>query len=130
MKQINLKAGEILLSENSPSDYMYFVMDGEVEISMMLNSQRVILANCTKGDEFGELGLLLATSRSASAVAVRDCTLVAIDAEELKQKIHNESDFAYKLITKLAKKLTAANNVIKEQISLRRSLEITYGVQE
>jgi CRP/FNR family cyclic AMP-dependent transcriptional regulator len=127
VKQIQLQAGEQLITENSDSDYMYFVMEGRVEIYMMLNGERTVLAECSKGDEFGELGLLLNTRRSASAAAVEPSTLVALDQSELIQKIKREPDFAVKIIRKLARKVANANDVIKEQISLRRSLEIAYG---
>jgi CRP/FNR family cyclic AMP-dependent transcriptional regulator len=127
LEKLKLKAGETLFAENSSPDFMYFVMDGEIEISMKLNSEKIILTNSVKGDEFGELGLLLGTPRSATAVAIKPAELIALDQSELIQKIRREPDFAVKIIRKLAGKLTNANEVIKEQISLRRSLEITYG---
>ncbi|THB65301.1 MAG: cyclic nucleotide-binding domain-containing protein [Spirochaetaceae bacterium] len=127
MKQLSLKAGEELLQENSTSDYMYFVIEGEIEIYVTLNGERNVLAHCPKGDEFGELGLLLQTKRTANAVAVKDTKLVAIDHDELMQKVQTDPQFAVRLVKKLAKKISDANYTIKEQISVRRSLEITYG---
>jgi CRP-like cAMP-binding protein len=127
VEKLKLKAGEVLIRENSSPDFMYFVMEGEIEIFMMLNGEKTVLATSAKGDEFGELGLLLGTPRSATAVATKNSELIALDQSELIQKIKREPDFAVKMIRKLAGKLSNANEVIKEQISLRRSLEITYG---
>ncbi len=127
MKQIELKKGEELLQENSSSDYMYFVIEGEIEIYIMLNGEHNVLARIPKGDEFGELGLLLQTKRTANAVAAADSKLVALNHDELIQKIQDDPQFALRLVKKLAKKISDANYTIKEQISVRRSLEITYG---
>lgn len=127
MAQITLAEGDILFRENESADYMYHVADGEIEVFTTVNGERNVLATFPKGDVFGELGLILGERRTATAVATQPTRLTAISQKELFVRIQRDPLFAARLVKRLAVKLHGANQVIKEQISERRSLEITYG---
>ena len=127
MKQITLDTDELLFQENAPADLMYYVQKGEIQLFTVINGERKVLATIAAGDVFGELGLILGEQRSAAAAATKPSQLVGMDRRELFARVHKDPQFAAKMVKRLAVKLHGANQVVKEQISLRRSIEITYG---
>lgn len=127
MKQITLDTDELLFQENAPADLMYYVQKGEIQLFTVINGERKVLATIAAGDVFGELGLILGEQRSAAAAATKPSQLVGMDRRELFARVQKDPQFAAKMVKRLAVKLHGANQVVKEQISLRRSIEITYG---
>jgi CRP-like cAMP-binding protein len=127
MKEIKLSPGELLFQENEPSDMMYIIQTGEIEVFTTLNGERQSLGTFPTGDMFAELGLILGNPRSASAVATAPTTLLGLTQGEFFQKVKTDATFAARLIKRLAVKLASANALIKEEVSVRTSLEITYG---
>lgn len=127
MKQISLDTDELLFQENAPADLMYYVQKGEIQLFTVINGERKVLATIGEGDVFGELGLILGEQRTAAASATRPSKLVGMDRRELFARVQKDPQFAAKMVKRLAVKLHGANQVVKEQISLRRSIEITYG---
>lgn len=127
MKEITLSSGELLFRENEPSDLMYIIQEGEIQIFTTLNGARLNLGTLPAGDMFAELGLILGTPRTASAEATVPTTLIGLTQAEFFQKVKTDATFAARLIKRLAVKLAGANELIKEEISVRTSLEIAYG---
>jgi len=127
MKKVNLEKGETLFHENQESDVMYYVVSGEIEIFTIVNGEMLELDLVKEGDIFGEMGLLLNESRSATALAREYTVLAAISRAELFTRVQSDSAFALKMVQRLAHKLRTANRAIKEQLGEKRSLEIIYG---
>lgn len=127
MKEITLSSGELLFRENEPSDLMYIIQEGEIQVFTTLNGARQNLGTFPAGDMFAELGLILGTPRTASAEATVPTTLIGLTQAEFFQKVKTDATFAARLIKRLAVKLAGANDLIKEEISVRTSLEIAYG---
>jgi voltage-gated potassium channel len=67
-------ARQTIVRLGEPADAMFFVMDGEVEVE--ISPQPVRLG---KGQFFGEIGLVLDTTRTATVTALTECRLLALD---------------------------------------------------
>lgn len=70
-----LRSGETLFERGDPSDRIYFVVRGSLEVSGE-GSKRVGVAG--RGEVVGELGLLQHTPRTATAVAARDSVIASL----------------------------------------------------
>ena len=76
-KEVVLAAGQLLFDQGDPSDMVYMVESGEIEIFRMTpDGSEDHLALVTPGHYFGELGPLLNLPRSASARARTDVALI------------------------------------------------------
>jgi putative ABC transport system ATP-binding protein len=74
---VTLSTGQVLFSQGDPSDLVYVVLSGEVEIFRSREDaveERVTVAG--EGSYFGELGPLMNLPRSATARALTEVTLV------------------------------------------------------
>ena len=81
--------GAVIVRRGEPGDCMYFVVDGEVEVVLEPKPLRF-------GAEyfFGELALLTGAPRNASIVAVRACTLLALDIVDFFELLSRQPELA------------------------------------
>jgi putative ABC transport system ATP-binding protein len=85
---IDLDAGEVLFHQHDPSDYVYRVEEGEVEIVRELADHGEQLLNVmTVGQYFGELGPFLGFPRSATARARGPVRLLVLAPSEFRSMV-------------------------------------------
>jgi voltage-gated potassium channel len=77
---------QAIVRRGEPADAMFFVMDGEVEVEI---DPPVRLG---KGQFFGEIGLLLDTTRNATVTALHECRLLVLDRADFDRLMHQHPD--------------------------------------
>src|SRR5579883_936903 len=81
---IQLPAGEKLFEEGDPGDTLFIVRSGAIEIYVRdTTGQKIVLTTVGKDESFGEIAVIDSQPRSASAVALADSELIALDREDL-----------------------------------------------
>jgi CRP-like cAMP-binding protein len=103
---IEYAAGDLIFSEGEPGDRMYVIKTGEVEI---LAGARVVDTAST-GDIFGEMALLDASGRSATARARTDCSLIPVDQRRFTFLIQQTPFFSIHVMRVLADRLRKVNS--------------------
>jgi putative ABC transport system ATP-binding protein len=84
--QLTLGAGQMLFRQGDPSDWVYIVESGEVELLReRADGSHDVVRRVYAGGYFGEMGPLLRLPRSASAQAVTEVKLSAQSAHDFKQ---------------------------------------------
>lgn len=105
---VEYSAGSVLFEEGSEAEFMYVVLEGEIELS--LHAQKI--ATVTAGSIVGEMALLNSDVRSATATAMTDCHLVPIDLHSFKSLIQYTPDFALHVMNVLAGRLRRVNEAL------------------
>jgi CRP/FNR family transcriptional regulator, cyclic AMP receptor protein len=105
MQEEEPEAGSIIFNEGETGDCMYIIYQGEVKIHKGSNT----LAVLKDREVFGELSLLDAETRSASATAQTDCMLFKIDQEPFYELIESRPEVALGFIKILCQRLRAQN---------------------
>src|SRR5215510_3195339 len=84
---VHLNAGEILFHEGDPSNGMYIVIEGEVEILMSPSAEDELLLNVMhEGEYFGEVSLLQSDGqRTASARARSQAELLSMNRSKFME---------------------------------------------
>src|SRR5215213_1695387 len=73
---IRTKAGRTLVSQGATSTSVYFVLVGRLQVMLFSTTGReIILRDLAEGEMFGELAAIDGQPRSATIVALSDCTL-------------------------------------------------------
>lgn len=72
-------AGEVIVAEGDVADAFYVITAGEVAVSQQRDDNEVEVRRLRPGDLFGEIGLLTASSRTASVRAVAPTELLVLD---------------------------------------------------
>jgi putative ABC transport system ATP-binding protein len=84
-------AGASIFEQGDRSDFVYRIVEGEVDIVRVLDDGGEQLLNVLHpGQYFGELGPLLGFPRSASARARDDVRLVALGIREFRRRVLHE----------------------------------------
>lgn len=107
------KNGDIIVEENTPSNELYVITEGVVEIiidpSLLggpADAEPAVVAILWPGQTFGEVGLVDRGMRSASARAASDGTqLQAIKREDLLHLCEKDHYFGYLLMRNIASDL-------------------------
>lgn len=98
------KNGDIIIKQNEESDSMYIIASGTASFSHVdpATGRNKIIASVTKGDTFGEFGLVYNVRRTAAVIATSDLLVALRLDREVYQKVQN-SKFMKPLSKKVQK---------------------------
>lgn len=86
-QRLVLPAGTTVFREGESGDYGYLIEAGRIEISLVRDNRKLILAVLEAGDLFGELSLINNAARSATATATEESQLIAIGRATFQAKL-------------------------------------------
>ena len=95
----------MVFAEGEPGNELFIIQKGSVTIAKIVDNNEVLLAVLKAGDIFGEMALLEAKPRVASAVAYEDCQLMAINRANFEQMIRTQPQLIAKLTSLLADRI-------------------------
>jgi CRP-like cAMP-binding protein len=91
-------SGQVIFSRGDPGSALLLVAEGRVRISVTSREGReVTLAILRAGELFGEIALLDGKERSADAVALGACVLLALERRDLMDALRRSPDTALRL---------------------------------
>ncbi len=106
MKMCEYKKGEIIFRENSYGTELYEVYGGEVGIYIKYGEPgQKLLTKLGPERYFGEMGLVEARPRSATAVALENTTLAVVSAETFGDYIQQRPDKVLEIMGSLSTRL-------------------------
>jgi CRP-like cAMP-binding protein len=111
MQEDQAEKNTVIFEENEPGDCMYIIFSGEIRI----HKGKTTLAVLHEKEVFGELSLLDAETRSASATANTDCVLFKIDQEPFYELIDTRPEVARGFIKILCNRLRQINKKTAEE---------------
>jgi CRP-like cAMP-binding protein len=102
------KSGEVIFGEGDPAGEFFVVQSGEVEIRRGNRH----LETLSQYGIFGEMALIDASPRSATAVATTDVKLVAVGERQFLFLIGNTPNFALNVMRIMARRLRATTKSV------------------
>jgi CRP-like cAMP-binding protein len=111
MKEMQYEQGIEIFKEGETGDCMYIIQQGNIKI----HKGNTTLAILTEKEVFGELSLLDADTRSASATADTDCILYKIDQEPFYELMDERPEVAKGFIKILCQRLRTMNEKSRQQ---------------
>jgi EAL domain-containing protein (putative c-di-GMP-specific phosphodiesterase class I) len=85
--RIELPSGGVLFVEGEPSTTGFLLEGGEIEVTIRIRGQPIVLSRLRAGDLLGEMGVFDGAPRSATATAVTDCVLLPIDRNQISERL-------------------------------------------
>ncbi|TGN00212.1 cyclic nucleotide-binding domain-containing protein [Leptospira dzoumogneensis] len=129
MNKINIQAGQIIFREGELNNSMYIITSGTVEIFFTHKNSATRLALMKKGDFFGEMALFRAKPRTATARAVMDTEMVAVESkQQLERYLLANPEFAAKMVRILADRLANTNELLISKLNEITTKEIEYQI--
>ena len=115
------QAGDVILKEGSHGSGVYLLSSGKVEISKVVQGNKIVLDILGPGSVFGEMSYLDPAPRSATATALEDTVLELLDRDFLDREFNQISSEFRGIISNLVKRLRKTNENLV--LSPRRSEE-------
>jgi CRP/FNR family cyclic AMP-dependent transcriptional regulator len=98
----------VIFRDGDPGNEMFSVLSGRVAIRQGDREIAVI----PRGKSFGGLSFLLLSPRVATAVALEDVELVALNNENIRNLMSEFPEFAVEMLREMALRLRETNKVI------------------
>jgi CRP-like cAMP-binding protein len=101
----SFEAGQIVFKEGDAGDAMYAVVEGKVDL---VHGGRTV-ETVEEGGILGEMALVDAAPRSATAVAATPARLVRVDERHFTFLVHEHPTFALQVMHIMAERLRKMN---------------------
>ena len=98
MHEANVPAGAVVTAEGGPGDGFFVIESGEAEVTV----EGRPTAALTAGDYFGEIALMLGSSRTATVTASTDLRCYALTPWDFRTLVEGAPSIAWKVMQSLA----------------------------
>src|SRR5213075_3215970 len=79
--------GQVIVQQGAPADSFYLVRIGFVKVSENYPGGELVLAYLSRGDYFGEIGLLGGGTRTATCTALDHVEVVRVSGDDFRQMV-------------------------------------------
>jgi uncharacterized membrane protein len=122
---VRLADGETLFRAGDLGESLFLVRAGEIELYVRDNAgQKIILDITRPGDFFGEIALLDAGARTASAVALTDTELIELDRDDLLLLFKRKPDAALSMLAAMGRMTRKADELLRMRVSRNVNEEV------
>lgn len=101
MNEANVPAGAVVTAEGGPGDGFFVIERGEAEVTIEGEPRATMAA----GDYFGEIALLLGSSRTATVTARTDLRCYALTPWDFRTLVEGAPTIAWKVMHSMAERL-------------------------
>ncbi|HUI39167.1 MAG TPA: cyclic nucleotide-binding domain-containing protein [Candidatus Nitrosotalea sp.] len=88
VKLIRLSPGQVICKQGEPAESFYLVRIGFVKVTETYPGGELVIAYLSRGDSFGEIGLLGSGARTATCTALDHVELVKISADDFNAMVN------------------------------------------
>lgn len=105
LRNVELAAGELLMTEGEAGDSMYLLLSGRLRVFLPSPSGRVPVGEMNRGQFIGEMSLYTAQPRTATLIAVRDSVLVRLDKTDFPELLASSPKASIMLTQRIIERL-------------------------
>jgi signal transduction histidine kinase len=121
-KLVKYPAGTILCHENAIEDTFYLILEGEVEVTKVINnSETRLLKKLAAGDFFGEMALIHNAPRAATVKALTPLIGLEIHKQAFDQVLKNSSSVSLAMVREISRRLRENDELAIDDLRMRAS---------
>jgi CRP/FNR family cyclic AMP-dependent transcriptional regulator len=122
---VKLEDNQTLFRAGEPGESLFLVRAGEVELFIKDTAgQKIILDIVRSGDFFGEIALLDAGPRTATAMALTRVELIELDRDDLILLFSKKPDAAISMLAAMGKMTRKADELLRKRVSRNANEEV------
>ena len=115
-------SGVVLCHENATEDKFYMILEGEVEVTKVINNTETrLLKTLSPGDFFGEMALIHNAPRAATVTAKTNITTLELDQAGFNRVLRNSTSIAMAMVSEISNRLRANDQMAVEDLRMRAS---------
>lgn len=103
------QAGEVIVEQGDPGDAMYFVVSGDVTVTVDAGGDTRVRETLGAGEPFGEMALFETAARSATVTAATRARLGRIDRADFEELVDDLPGIALAVCRVLSRRLRVMN---------------------
>lgn len=109
----SFQRGEFLLELGVPSEYLYFLTSGDIQIYTYTVSEKLYIQDYYKGSApvVGEAAVLWGNLPTSTVQALTDGTCIGISVKHYREKLLNDNVFLRYACQTLSERLRASNHI-------------------
>ncbi|MBI3934452.1 MAG: DUF1003 domain-containing protein [Acidobacteria bacterium] len=116
--------GETIFKRGDVGDCLYIIRQGVVEVYVeTTEGEKIVFAEDTAGDVFGEISLLDGGPRTATAVALEDTDALTCDRENMLEFVTKHPSAALDVMTAMGRNLRTTDELLRSQVSRNLNAE-------
>lgn len=119
-------AGVPIFVEHEEGSTLYIVLEGHIKITKVVDGNEILLGIMKSKDIFGEMAILENSPRSATAVAMDEATVLAINKSNFEEYIKKHPEIARRIIELLSDRIWLINRRLSNQLITDTATKI-YG---
>ena len=114
--------GSVLCRENATEDRFYMILEGEAEVTKIINNDEVrLLKTLGPGDFFGEMALIHNAPRAATVSAKSALTTLELDKAAFERVLHTSSSVAMAMVSEISNRLRTNDQLAVDDLRMRAS---------
>jgi len=112
----------VLCHENATEDRFYMILEGEVEVTKIINNNETrLLKTLGPGDFFGEMALIHNAPRAATVTAKSALTTLELDKTAFDVVLLNSSSIARAMVSEISNRLRSNDQLAVDDLRMRAS---------
>jgi len=114
--------GAILCRENATEDRFYMILEGDAEVTKLINNNETrLLKTLGPGDFFGEMALIHNAPRAATVSAKSALTTLELDKTAFDRVLHSSSSIAMAMVSEISNRLRSNDQLAVDDLRMRAS---------
>ena len=122
VQEKNVRAGEIIFSEQDLGDEMYLVRSGKVIVQQEIAEQQTTIDKVAAGGHFGEMAIIDDQPRSTTAIAEENTSLLILHKNDFRAAVQDYPDIAFEMFRELTRRLRQSDRRYRELMEQARRL--------
>jgi len=123
--ELTVPAGHTLFQAGDPGDSLFIVRDGAIELFIKDTvGQKIVLTTAEPGDMFGELAMLDAGARTATALALTECEVLVLDRDDLVLLFQRKPEAALHMLAAMSGMTRKADELLRTRVSRNANEEM------
>ena len=115
---------EQILTENDPGSTLYFVLDGNIDVTKNEDGKEVYICTLGTGEFFGEAGLFKSMKRTATIKSYGESSILKIDRESFVSYIKTNPASGIKVLMLNIYSLLKKLKILNQELAFERKLNI------
>ncbi len=112
--------GAILCQENALEDTFYMILEGEAEVTKVINNtDKRLLKTLGPGDFFGEMALIHNAPRAATVTARTALTTLELDKAAFDRVLKKSSSIAMAMVSEISDRLRSNDQMAVDDLRMR-----------
>ena len=117
--QVLFPAGHLVFRQGDPSDSLYIISTGRLDVSIERDGQDVSLYEAGRGEMVGEMGLLTGAPRSATVSSLRDSLLFQLSKECFEELLDLHPALTRRIATNLSERIMQSNRAVRRKYTVK-----------